>query len=282
MFTSSDQMDGKDAAFGGDIEYPNEPLDAHIFFQQIGKKFDPALGFVSRQGIRDYSTSLRYTWRPNTDMIRSITIGAHPNITTDLKNRILAEDHDITILELATPAKDEISLNYALSRDVLDEPFEIRPGIIVPQGDYSFGQIRSEFRSSEARPVGLNFSYSYGGFYSGTSRNYGVELDLRPSRYLSAGVGYELGKIDLEEGDFDVQVAGANLELTFTPDLSWNTIVQYENFSNEVWLNSRIRWTYRPGSDLFLVVNNGWDFNEWSFKRLSTELAVKIVATFRF
>ena len=68
-------------------------------------------------------------------------------------------------------------------------------------------------------------------------------------------------KIRLREGDFNVRIVSAKLNLSFTPDLSWNTIVQYDNVSSEVGLNSRIRWTYRPGSDLFLVANQGWNFD---------------------
>ncbi len=282
MGTSSDDMDGKGVAFGGDLDYPNEPLEIHLFFRQIGENFDPAMGFVERTNIRNYSGFTQYVWRPNTELIRSISLSAHPNVTTDLDNRIVAEDHDAPVLTITTPAEDELTLEYTSNRDVLDEPFEIHPGVVIPPGDYRFGKFKPFFRSSEARPIGVELTASKGDYYTGTRTNYGTELDLRPNRYVTAGVSYELDKIELEEGSFDVRVASGRLNLTFTPDLSWNTVVQYDNVSGEMGLNSRIRWTYKPGSDLFLVVNRGWNFDNWRFRQLSTELAVKIVATFRF
>ena len=40
-------------------------------------------------------------------------------------------------------------------------------------------------------------------------------------------------------------------DLSFSPDLIWNTVLQYDNLSNLLTVNSRIRWTFQPGSDFF-------------------------------
>ena len=282
MGASSDRMDGEDAAFGGNLEFPNEPLEADVSFRQIGKKFDPGLGFIEREGIREYGGSATYTWRPNAAWLRSISLGAEPGFTTDLDNRLVAEEHNAPILTLSTPAGDTLTLEYNFTRDVVDESFDIVSGIVIPPGNYFYGQFRPSFHSSAARPVSVGFEFSTGDFYTGTERDSKVTLDWRPSRYVTAGLSYELDEIRLREGDFNVRIASAKLNLAFTPDLSWNTIVQYDNLSSEMGLNSRIRWTYRPGSDLFLVANQGWNFDRWRFQRLTTELVLKVGATLRF
>ena len=86
----------------------------------------------------------------------------------------------------------------------------------------------------------------------------------------------------LREGTFIVRLASATLKLAFTPDLSWNSVVQYDNLSRQVGLNSRLRYTYRPGSDLYVVVNQGWDDDERHFQRLTTAITMKMGATLRF
>jgi hypothetical protein len=58
--------------------------------------------------------------------------------------------------------------------------------------------------------------------------------------------------------------------------------VQYDNLSRQVGLNTRLRYTYRPGSDLYFVVNQGWDYDERRFQRLNTAITTKIGATVRF
>ena len=44
MGSSSDSTDGEDAAFGVNLEFPNEPLEADVSFRQIGKKSTPVSG----------------------------------------------------------------------------------------------------------------------------------------------------------------------------------------------------------------------------------------------
>lgn len=280
--SSSDRMGGEDAAFGTDIDYPNEPFNAYFTFRQIGEKFDPALGFVERRGIREYIGGATYIWRLNTGLLRSVSLFVRPSFTTDLGSRIVAEDHDLPILTLATPAEDKLTLTYTLYRDVLDEPFEIQPGIVIPTGDYPYGQFKPSFKTSEARPVSVGLYFRAGDFYTGVERDYKGTLDWRPSRYVTAGVAYELRQVRLPQGNVNVRLSSARLNLAFSPDLSWNTIAQYDNLSGNLGLNSRIRWTYRPGCDLFFVVDQGYQFGNWRFARLTSAVAVKLVATFRF
>jgi hypothetical protein len=282
MFSDADRAGGSGAAFGLDVDYPNEPLDVHAFFRQWGERFEPALGFIERPGIREYIASVRYIWRPNTRWLRSIELGARPYFTTDLDNRVVAEDHDVPILTFQTPARDELTLETTYYRDVVDAPFDIWPGVTVPPGDYGYWQFKPSLRTSVARPVSAGFSLRHGDFYSGRQTAYRPSFDWRPSRYFSLGAAYELRQVRLREGDFDVHLASLRFNLALTPNLTWNTVVQYDNRSDEVGLNSRIRWTWRPGNDLFLVWNQGWRYDSARFVRLQSEVIAKVGVTFRF
>jgi len=46
-------------------------------------------------------------------------------------------------------------------------------------------------------------------------------------------------------------------------------------------LNSRFRWTWRPGNDLFFIVNQGWKYDDGRFTKPSSEIILKVAATFR-
>ena len=72
------------------------------------------------------------------------------------------------------------------------------------------------------------------------------------------------------------------MNIAFTPDLTWNTLVQYDNVSRQVGVNSRVRWTWRPGNDLFLVLNQGWDYESGRLTKSNREITVKVAATLRF
>lgn len=283
MATDSEHRNTTDTAFGGDLDWPNEPFDCHLFFRQIGDDFDPAMGYVRRRGIREYIASFRYVWRPNRYGIRRISLGTRPEVTTNLDDRVVAEDHSLVYVYAYSQAKDRFGFFVTLDSDRLEEPFEMVPNVVIPTGNYRYTQFRPFFYSSDARPFSAGFSFAYGDYYTGRRTYYRGLLDWRPSRYVTTGLETSVRHVRLPEGDFNVYVTGYRLNLSFTPDINWNTWVQYDNLSEDLGINSRWRWTYRPGSDLYLVANQGWDIEEKShWRRLSTEITMKVGATFRF
>jgi hypothetical protein len=56
-------------------------------------------------------------------------------------------------------------------------------------------------------------------------------------------------------------VLESKLDLNCSPNASWANIVQYDNQSRLLGIQSRFRWILRPGSDVFLVLNRGWTQN---------------------
>jgi hypothetical protein len=128
----------------------------------------------------------------------------------------------------------------------------------------------------------LKFDLRLGDYYGGTRSDYRTEINWHPSRFFSIGGSYDLRELRLPEGDFDVRIVSAKMNVAITPDLVWNTIVQYDNISRQIGLNSRVRWTWRPGDDLFFVVNQGWDYDNGILRQPNTEITMKIAAAFRF
>ncbi len=69
--------------------------------------------------------------------------------------------------------------------------------------------------------------------------------------------------------------------VNFSPDLQVNSFVQYDNDSRTVGMNTRLRWTFDPLGDVFVVYNhNVEDFTDrWELE--SNQLIVKIQYAFR-
>ena len=72
----------------------------------------------------------------------------------------------------------------------------------------------------------------------------------------------------------------------FTPNLVLSAFTQYDTDSRNLGINTRLRWTVTPGTDLYLVWNHGWqrpfDEDRWSvFKPESDQAIVKLRYTWR-
>jgi hypothetical protein len=60
----------------------------------------------------------------------------------------------------------------------------------------------------------------------------------------------------LREGDFTQDLIGTRARMNVSPDLQLNSYVQYDNTSDSFGSNTRLRWTFAPLGDLFVVYNH--------------------------
>ncbi|VAX42817.1 hypothetical protein MNBD_PLANCTO03-25, partial [hydrothermal vent metagenome] len=88
--------------------------------------------------------------------------------------------------------------------------------------------------------------------------------------------------VRLDTGDLTVRVASTSATIQFSPLLSWSTILQWDNQSDSAGLNSRLRYEFRPGQEIFLVYNEGFDVAGTEFSSTGRELTLKAGLTFRF
>ena len=79
-----------------------------------------------------------------------------------------------------------------------------------------------------------------------------------------------------------MRLASGRVDVAVTPDLTWGAVVQYDNLSDTLGLNTRVRWTFRPGNDVFLVVGETWDYDDARLRHLSGDVTLKIGVTLRY
>ena len=112
---------------------------------------------------------------------------------------------------------------------------------------------------SSSRRVSVGIELSDGGFFDGDRFGSQLELRLRPNRYVRSETSFELNEVDLPGGSFTTRLIRERLSLSFSPNLTLNTLVQYNDSSDVFAINVRLNWIYRPGADLFVVYNQSWD-----------------------
>ena len=62
----------------------------------------------------------------------------------------------------------------------------------------------------------------------------------------------------LPEGDFIERLWQEKVIFAFSPDLVLSLYAQYDSESNNFGAANRLRYTIRPGTDLYVVWNHGW------------------------
>jgi hypothetical protein len=271
-----------ESAIGGRFSFDSDTFAANAFVAHVGEDYNPGLGFIARPGRREYNASARVRFRTD-DQRDRVDLRTSGTAFTTLGGEI--ETLSVTPLELTLGNQrgDFGRLFYRVEEEnLLGESFEIAPNVVIDDGVYTFSRYGIELGTGETRALSASGRATFGGFYDGQRADRGVSLTWRPSRFFTAAVDYDQSDISLPAGSFRTEIARVRLNASFTPDISWNNFIQYDNFSDTVGLNSRLNWIVEPGREVFLVLNQGFDVADGGFASRGTEMTVKVELTFRF
>jgi hypothetical protein len=104
-------------------------------------------------------------------------------------------------------------------------------------------------------------STRYGGYYAdGTRLTLSGEVGYRLQPYLSLNVTWSYNDIVLPEpwNRNQFWLVGPRLDVTMTNKLFFTAFAQYNEQQNNVNLNTRFQWRYKPASDLFIVYTDNY------------------------
>ncbi|MBS0662940.1 MAG: carbohydrate binding family 9 domain-containing protein [Verrucomicrobia bacterium] len=273
---------GRDTDIGLSTVYSNEPLEFVTDWRRIGERFDPALGFVPRPGIYETYNYVGYTWRPVGAWFRRALVSVQPFYTLDLKGRVVGEETDLPYIELENAAGDIIAFLHAREREQFDTPFEIVPGVTVPVGDYRWNRFVIQYKTTRSRPVSADLKVRRLGLYDGDRYDYFGSLEWRASARFSTSASWQYSDIRLPGGHFPVRVSSTRFVYTHSPDLQFSLLGQYDNLSQSLGVNARIRWIVAPGDEFFLVVNQGYDAASDRLRPVENDTVLKGAWTYRF
>lgn len=284
--TDTPGLEGDDSALGMGIRsQPQEKFGAYLSYKQFGKNYNPALGFLSRPGDGNFNTSVYYTYRPQESYLRTI----RPRITLERFERLVdgsVDSESITLqpFQLTNHTGDAIQLDLTRETEGLIEPFEISDGIIIAVGEYKFHRQGVTFSSGAQRKFSGEFSYSEGDFFGGEKTAIEANFNWRPSARFRLNAGYAMDDIKLPEGSFVSRLTRFRVDVVFSSKLSWVNLIQWDNVSNSMGINSRFHWIPEAGREIFLVLNHNlqaMDGNR-NFRSKAADFTVKANYTFRF
>ncbi len=288
--TGNDQT-GRENGWGLKVDYPNDLWDIALIYRDFGDGLHPALGFLPRPGTRWYLGGVSYMPRPEEglfDWVRQFYFECYPKLVQDLNGNTESWRIFTAPFNARTESGEHIELNYVPQYEWLNEPFEISDGVVIPIGEYKFDRFRVELESAEHRQFMAASTVWFGDFFTGTLTQWELELRYASSGgHLQLGIGTENDFAKLPEGDFIQRLYQVRALYAFNPSLIFATDTQYDSESREIGFNAKLRWTFEPGNDLYLVWTSSFlrplESREWSLVRnVEDHGAVKLRWTFRY
>lgn len=256
-------LDAGSAAWGR-VDYRGSLVDWRAIVLDVENSFEPEVGFVNRrddlEGFRRYEGRFRIEPRPRAWGINSVQFGADARALTDRDNNLKNAQASLGV-GIENYTSDDFDLEVNWERDEVTEPFtpsDRNEGIVVPAGTYDLTSVQIGTRSSRNRKVQGEVGFEAGSFYTGTKYTLSLESALKPSGQFNLEWEYESNWLRMPDGNTSVQLFNTRLIYSFTTDFFIKLFAQWNNEDQFASFNVLVSYRYRPGSDVFVVYDQGF------------------------
>ncbi|HUR35333.1 MAG TPA: DUF5916 domain-containing protein, partial [Vicinamibacterales bacterium] len=267
--TKSEGREGDDQSYQARLDYNADRYGARAEFLDVGKNFNPEVGFLRRTDFRRSFGQLRFSPRPKgIEKVRKFTWDGSLEYIVNGAGAVESRVHNA---HFATEFENSDQVSVEVNRDyeLLLAPFTI-PGStlsIRPNG-YTFSDVQVAYGGGAQRRVSGTVAVQAGEYYHGTIRSitFGT-AGLSPGRVsvltqLSVEPTYSITRIELPGGTFTTKLARARIDYGFSPLMFASALLQYSSADRTFSSNLRFRWEYAPGSELFVVYTDERDTTE--------------------
>jgi hypothetical protein len=220
-------------------------------YTDLGNNFNPEVGFVPRVGMRRSKLHLEYNPRPGKWGIRMMDPMWNVTYITDQSGRLVSRQfHHM----LSTTFENGANLNVMHNRyfERIDNPFGVG-GVTIDPGDYRFYDWRFSFRSDPSRRFTYNLSYAPQTFYDGNRTDMSVRAGFRVTDRLATSARVSRNDVEIPNGAFQADIASIQVDYAFSTTISLRSLTQYNSLSEQLSTSARLRYIFRPGSDIYVV-----------------------------
>ncbi len=259
--TQSPGKPSGDSDVGANVTYKSNWLDASVARRKIAPNFNPELGFIEiTDSNREYADATFKT-RPKIAGIRELQFEGFIFHSPDTHDVVQTQEWQGTFrAEFDNGAYTDDDIADVFTQRITT-PLNIYKNIFIPNGLYHFARHQLTYGSRQDRRFTYNFFERFGGYYGGTLNEFRVRANYRPTARFSASLIQTWNRFRLPQGNFSVDLASLQGNYSFSRFLSLSTTLQLDTANTQaVSANIRLRYNYRPDSDLFIIYNVGTQF----------------------
>ena len=270
---------------GASLTYKSNWLEGVVARRKIGPNFNPELGFIERTDSNQEYADMTFKFRPKIAGIRELQFEGFIFHAPDTRDVVQTQEWQGTFrAEFHSGAYTDDDIANVFTQRITT-PLNIYKNIFIPNGLYHFARHQLTYGSRQDRRFTYNFFERFGGYYSGTLNEFRVRANYRPTAKFSVSISQTWNRFRLPQGNFSVDLASLQGNYSFSRFLSLSNTVQMDTANAQaVSANFRLRYNYRPDSDLFIIYNVGTQFVSLAAANpqqiRETRLAVKFTYSF--
>ena len=243
---------------------------AHLF---VGTGYDAEVGFVPRRDILLVSPEASLNFYPTNSSISEMNVGVDARWIFKVgrdDNLIqpefgLADSGLEAFWRIQFKSTANLTFNIDYNRVLLLDDFDPtriqEEDIFLPAGEiYRFTTFGLRYRSPQFNLFEWELEPTLGQFYNGFRGGLGGSFTYKFPPFGSIALDYNYNHIRLDEPfeTANLWLIGPKIDLTFSKKLFFSTFIQYNNQFDNLNINARFQWRFKPVSDFFIVYTDNY------------------------
>jgi len=246
---------------GFTAQYNSNLIDLSGGYRRVGRNFNPEAGFLIYNDCKCRFVDGAFKPRPHIPGVRELhfeTIWlARNDLEGPIKNEFWQGNAGIFFNNGAYSDNNIAEGNIQR----ITSPFNIYKSIEIPVGEYHWIRHQVSYGSAADRRLTWNASERWGGYYTGQLNELRAQGNYRVNERVSFSLSEQWNRFRLPEGNFSIMVGSLQTNYAFSRFLFLSAVLQMDTANAQAAsANLRLRWNYRPDSDLYVIYTAGQRF----------------------
>ena len=248
---------------GLNLVYSRKTHLLELMQQYVGRDFNAETGYVPRRDFLQLNPRATLRFYPSSGPLEyRAFIAELSNIYAPGNMKLTDQNIFLTYTFLfKSRAKLDLKANYSyvLLRSNFD-PTNKGLNPLLAGSDYKWFDYSVMFTSDNRKILKYDAQIGKGGYFNGNRWFVKGTLNYRfqPYGYISMIYSYNELSWNNDQNRRGFWLVGPKLDVTFTDKLFFTTYVQFNDQADNLNINARFQWRYKPVSDIFLVYTDNY------------------------
>lgn len=257
----------KQYAQGARLSYNSRRISGSMAQASVGENYSAETGYVRRTGYNLLNPEFSFQWIPNKRIVSHGFEVEGDYFFDPVYNQM---DHELELsYQIEFRSRSVLSAGIMDFYTKLDEDFDpthISNTVLKKGTEYTSNAWYVEYQSDTRKYFNYTTLFGHGGFYSGDISFFEGQVTYRYQPYLNMSMNYSYSDIQLPEPfeRSNFWLLGPKVDLTLNDKVFFSTFVQYNEQIDNMNINMRFQWRYKPVSDLFVVYTDNYYTGNWS------------------
>ncbi|HPI80643.1 MAG TPA: hypothetical protein PLM35_08930, partial [Cyclobacteriaceae bacterium] len=142
-------------------------------------------------------------------------------------------------------------------------PGEENPLLLPAGSGYQYGSYWMRYGSDQRKLLSFEIKHSGGEYFNGARYEYNPAITYRFQPFGSLTIDYSYNRIKLPPPypSRNIHLIGPRVDLTLSRKLFLTNFMQFNTQNENVNINARLQWRFKPASDIFLVYTDNYFFS---------------------